>query len=147
VKGRTLLRIAAVATAAQAMAHTFGGVFGPIQPGNQMVAAVAMKTNQFDALGSSRTFWDFFIGFGLCVSVFLVLETGLLWIVAKAVDDGVTDWRPILALLMICNVAIGVLGVRFFFPATVVAPGVNLICIGIVLAKHLLAPQISPSTA
>jgi len=147
VKARTLLRIAAIITAVQAAAHTFGGVLGPIQPGNQMIAAAAMKANQFDAMGSARTFWDFFIGFGLCVSVFLVLEAGLLWNIAETVDDRVTDWRFMLILLLVCNAGIGVLGVLFFFPATVIAPGVNLICMGIVLAKLLRTFQMSASTA
>ena len=143
MRARTLLRIAAVFTAIQAVGHTFGGVLGPIQPGNQMTAAMAMKVNQFDAMGSVRTFWDFFIGFGLCISVFLLLEAGLLWIVAKTIDDRVTEWRPILQLLLMCNIALGVLGMRFFFPATLVPPAIDVVCIGGVLLKRNHAAQLS----
>ena len=141
MKTMNWLRIAAGMTAVQAVAHTFGGVLGPIQPGNQLVAAMAMKANRFDVMGNSRTFWDFFIGFGLCVSVFLVMEAGLLWMAARTIDRSVTEWRPILLLLLLGNVLIAALGVVFFFPGAAVAPGVNVICLLGVLAKGFRGRQ------
>lgn len=140
---RLLLRLAALMTAIQAVGHTFGGVLGPIKPGNQMTAVTAMRSNPFDAMGTTLTFWDAYIGFGLCVTVFLVMEAGLLWFLSNAVDQSAIDWRPLLMLVLVCNVVVAVLGVRYFFPATVVGPAINLICVGFALAR--VRPVLSAS--
>lgn len=131
---RFLLRIAAVFTAVQALGHTFGGVLGPIAPGPQTIAATAMKANAFDAFDHTRTFWDFFIGFGLCVSVFLVFEAGLLWTLGQTAPRDPSGSKAILWLLLLANIGVATLGIFFFFPAAVVSPGLNVVCVAMVLS-------------
>ena len=38
-----------------------------------------MQSTHFYIMGSSRTYWDFYVGFGLFVSVFLLLAVVLAW--------------------------------------------------------------------
>ena len=38
-----------------------------------------MRSSHFVVLGSSRTYWDFYVGFGLIISVFLLLAAVLAW--------------------------------------------------------------------
>jgi len=63
------LRIAAVLTFIHAVLHTIGGVFGDVGPGPAATAVQAMKVNQFLVMGHMRSFWDFYHGFGLGISI------------------------------------------------------------------------------
>jgi hypothetical protein len=64
LKATVLLKIASVLTFIHAALHTIGGVFGSPLPGPMSLAVSAMKTDRFDALGVSRTFWDYHMGEG-----------------------------------------------------------------------------------
>jgi hypothetical protein len=78
MKPALLLRIAAVLTSIHAVLHTIGGVFGKIGPGPATVAVQAMKMNQFLLMGHTRSFWDFYRGMGLGVTMSLTAEAVLL---------------------------------------------------------------------
>src|SRR5258707_15446098 len=43
------------------------------------VDLVSMRSTHFYIMGVSRTYWDFYVGFGLFVSVFLLLAVVLAW--------------------------------------------------------------------
>jgi len=73
------LRIASVLTLIHAALHTIGGVFGAPAPGVQQAAVAVMKANEFQVMGVMRSYWDFYRGFGLVVSVFLTLEAIVFW--------------------------------------------------------------------
>lgn len=59
------LRVASVLALIHGVLHTIGGVFGAAAPGAQAEALAVMKANRFVAMGGSRTYWDFFFGYGL----------------------------------------------------------------------------------
>jgi hypothetical protein len=67
------LRIASVRTFVHAVLHTIG-VFGKAAPGLEQTTMSAMKANPFPLMGMIRTNWDFYFGFGLAVSIFLLAE-------------------------------------------------------------------------
>jgi hypothetical protein len=60
--------------------HTFGGMSGrrSFGPASDAVLA-AMKTVRFDFNGSSVTWYGFWLGFGLTVSVYLLLAAVVAW--------------------------------------------------------------------
>ena len=80
MKATVFIRIAAVLVLIHAVLHTVGGVFGKIDSGPAAVAVEAMKANQFLAFGKVRTFWDFYRGLGLGVTIFLTIESPVLWL-------------------------------------------------------------------
>ena len=61
-----------------ALGHHFG--FRRVDPrwGADAVVA-AMRGTRFEVQGFSRTYWDFFTGFGLFVTVFLLFSAVLAW--------------------------------------------------------------------
>ncbi len=68
---RILYRIAAIILLLLTAGHTFG--FRTPDPNWRADPLIrSMQSLHFDALGSNRTYWDFFVGFGLVVSVFFV---------------------------------------------------------------------------
>jgi len=81
-----LLRIASVLTAIHFAGHTFGGMLSAPSHGQLEIATIqAMKLQQFDFMGSMRSYWDFYFGFGLMLSVTLLVQTAQLWLLATAV--------------------------------------------------------------
>lgn len=78
MKPSILYRIAAILLLLFAVGHTLG--FRQTQPQwgvDSLIAA--MRSIHFDAQGFSRTYWDFYTGFGLFVSVFMVFAAVLSW--------------------------------------------------------------------
>ena len=65
MKPTLFLRIASILTFVHCVLHTFGGVLSSPRHGAEEVAVIeAMKSHSFDVMGSMRSYWDFFFGYG-----------------------------------------------------------------------------------
>jgi len=62
------LRIAAVLTLLYCAGHTLGMPWTPVIRPQDIAVPVAMKAHQFDVTEASRTYWDFYVGFGLAIN-------------------------------------------------------------------------------
>src|SRR5690242_8302934 len=96
MKSAIFLRIAAVLALIHAILHTIGGVFGKPVPGAGEQAVAAMKANHFLLMGSLRSYWDFYIGFGLGITIFLSTEAFVFWLLASRISTEGTRLRPII---------------------------------------------------
>jgi dolichyl-phosphate-mannose--protein O-mannosyl transferase len=114
------LRIAAVLTLIHAVLHTVGGVFGSVDPGPAAVAVQAMKVNQFLLLGHVRSYWDFYRGMGLGVTIFLTAEGIIFWQLASLSQKEVWRLRPVLMTFAIAYLAFSINSYRYFFIAPVI---------------------------
>jgi hypothetical protein len=86
MKPQTLLRSASVLTLAHALLISFAGLLSGTSKNQDEVSLLsAMKALQFDAMGSLRTYWDFYLGFGLFLTLNLLLLAVLLWQLASLV--------------------------------------------------------------
>lgn len=132
------LRAASLLTMIHAVLHTAGGVFGDAPPGPASVAVAAMKANRFVFMGSTRSFWDFHLGMGLAVTIFLTGESVLMWQLASLakVDSG--RLRPMIATLLAVYAAFAFDSSRYFFVAAVAIELVIALCFAaaIVTAKE-----------
>ena len=73
-----LYRISSVLLVLFAVGHTIG--FRQVDPKWGADTAVSgMRSVSFNVLGFNRTYWDFFSGFGLFVTVFLLFGAVLAW--------------------------------------------------------------------
>jgi hypothetical protein len=129
------LRIASVLLFIQAVLHTVGGVFGKPTPGSATVAVQAMKSNQFLLTGNMRSYWDFFIGFGLAISISCAAEAIILWQLASIAKTDSQRIRPILFTFLIAYVALGINAYTFFFPGPVIAEILIVACLGLAIAN------------
>lgn len=123
------IRIAAVLTLIHAILHTIGGVFGTIDPGPEAVAVAAMKSNQFAAMGSMRTFWDFYMGLGLAATLSLTLEAIVLWMLASFSRNHANELRPILIVFALSYVVFAMISYRYFFFGPVIAELLIALCL------------------
>ena len=76
MKASMLYRIAAVLLVLFEAGHTSGFPWSDPKWG---VDIGSMRSTHFYIMGFSRTYWDFYVGFGLFVSVFLLLAVVLAW--------------------------------------------------------------------
>ena len=78
MKSSTLYRIAAVLLLLFAIGHTVG--FREPDPHWGVDALIgAMRSIHFDVLGSTRTYWDFFVAAGFTVGVLYLFAAILAW--------------------------------------------------------------------
>jgi hypothetical protein len=138
MKSSILLRIASVLTLIHAVLHTVGGLFSPPGHGpNEITVLNTMKAFQFDFVGSMRSYWDFYFGFGLIVTLFLLLDAVLLWQLASLAKSDAATARPFMLTLLAAFVAMTVLSWRYFFIAPLLVEGVIAVLIGAAYALTL----------
>ncbi len=129
MKPAIYIRVAAVLTLIHAVLHTIGGVFGSINRGPEAIAAAAMKSNQFMAMGNLRTFWDFYLGMGLAVSLFLTMESVVFWFLASLARSHASELRPILIVFAFGYLAFAIDSYRYFFLAPVMVECIIALCL------------------
>lgn len=110
-----LLRIASVISLLFALGHTAGGMKKWSPMGDNDVLK-AMTSTRFDVMGTSRSYLDFYMGFGWSLSVALLLQSVLLWQVASLARADATRLRPIIAAFALATLASGMIAWLFIFP-------------------------------
>jgi hypothetical protein len=128
------LRIASVLTLVHAALHTIGGVFGEAAPGAQQATVAVMKANEFAVMGVMRSYWDFYMGLGLVVSVFLAVEGVVFWQLGSLAKTDALRLRPILATFLVGYLCAAVVSYRYFFAAPVVTEILIAVCLGLAIA-------------
>lgn len=100
MSSRTLLRIAAVIYALFTLGHTMGAMLGDTRRGpRQAELFAAMRTYTFDVQGVSRSYWDFYRGFGFMVSVLLAFTAVLCWVLGDMSRAHPREARQVLIVL------------------------------------------------
>ena len=130
MKTSTLLRIAAVITFLYFAGHTAGIPWTPGEGPADAAVIEAMKSDHFQVLGVSRTYWDFYFGWGLMISVLFLLLAILLWQLGGLAKTDAPRLRPIIAMFLLAFITNAVLGWIYFFAI----PAVMSILIAICLA-------------
>ena len=75
----------------------------------------SMRTFEFDVSGATRTYWHFYMGFGLYISALLLLQTTLLWQLGSLALTDPAGTRPFIACLAVGNIIGTVILWRFIF--------------------------------
>ncbi len=132
-KPALFLRIAAVVTFVHAVLHTIGGVLSDPDPGPGAMAVQAMKMNQFPLLGHMRSYWDFYRGLGLGITILLTAEAILFWQLSSLAKGDAWRLRPILATFLVAYAAMAVNGYTYFFVWPVIAEIVIVACLGMAI--------------
>ncbi|MGO9438309.1 MAG: LIC_13387 family protein [Terracidiphilus sp.] len=133
------LRVASILTLIHAVLHTIGGVFGDIGPGAASIAVAAMKANTFPLMGHTRSFWDFYRGMGIGVSISLTMEGTALWLLGSVATRDATRLRPTLATFAVGYLALSVNSYTNFFLGPVIAEILIAACL--IFAIFTAKPQ------
>jgi hypothetical protein len=131
VKPTLFLRIASVLTMIHCILHTIGGVLSSPKHGSEELAVVeSMKAHTFNVMGSMRSYWDFFFGYGLGVTITLLIQSLLFWQLATISKANAVWTRPILLLFFFNFVAMSAVVWRYLF----IAPAITELLIAACLA-------------
>ncbi len=123
-----LYRIASVLLVLFAAGHTLG--FRRVDPRWGLDATIgALKTTQFQVQGFTRSYWAFYTGFGLFVTVLLVFAGILAWQLGALPKDTLRSLRVVTWALALSFVAVTFLSWRYFFIAPLVFSGVVAACL------------------
>jgi hypothetical protein len=112
MKASAFYRIAAVLMVLFDAGHTAGYPWSDPKWG---VDLGPMRSTHFDVLGFSRTYWDFYVGFGLFGTVLLLFAALLVWQLGSLPADTLASMRFIAWALPFCFAAMSVLSWRYFF--------------------------------
>ena len=142
MKTATFLRIASVLTLIHSILHTIGGVFGKPAPGVATTVAAAMRTH-FEVFGVNRSYSDFYMGFGLGITIFLTVDSILLWILASMSRHDALRLRPLIAVFALGYLAFAFNSYVFFFPIPVITELLIVACLvaAFVSSKASLPPH------
>lgn len=119
MRASLLYRIASVLLVLFAAGHTLGFRMNDPKLGAGPVIA-SLHTLHFQIQGFSRTFWDFYVGFGLFVSVFLVFAASVAWQLGSLQPEPLAIVHGIRWGLAICFAVETVLTWKFFFIVPIV---------------------------
>ena len=88
-----------------------------------------MKSIHFDVQGFSRSYWDFFVGFGLFVTVFLLLAAVVAWQLGRLDAETLARVRGIGWSLALGFVVLTFLSFRYFFILPLIFSIVIAVCL------------------
>jgi hypothetical protein len=126
MKASLLYRIAAILLLLFDAGHTSGFPWSDPTWG---VDLGSVQTTHFSVLGFSRTYWDFYVGFGLFVTVFLLLAAVLAWQLGGLSPESLASLRGTAWMFALCFVGISVLSWKYFFSIPIVFSIVITICL------------------
>jgi hypothetical protein len=127
IKTPLLYRIASVLLILFALGHTLG--FRRVDPRWGVDSIIgALRSTHFDVQGLNRTYWDFYIGFGLFVTVLLVFVALLSWQLGSLSKDSLLMMPIVTWGLAACFVLVTFLSWKYFFVVPMIFSGVITIC-------------------
>jgi hypothetical protein len=128
MKVSLIYRIASVLLMLFAVGHTLG--FRQTLPEwgvNSLVAS--MRTIHFNAQGFNRSYYDFYVGFGLFVSVLLLFASVSAWQLGGMNREALARIPGIRWSLAICFVAVTALSWMYFFLIPIIFSSVIAVCL------------------
>jgi hypothetical protein len=128
LKARALFRIAAVLIFLFDLGHSSGY---PWSDPAWNVDTAAMRSSHFPIFGFLRTYWDFYVGFGLFVSVFLLLAAILAWQLGSLPAQTMPLVRVTAWALALCFAAVTVLSWMYFFAIPIAFSIVITVCLAV----------------
>ncbi len=131
MKPSILLRIASIITLLYFAGHTAGMPWTPAAGPGELPVIGAMKTHRFQTEGFARTYWDFYVGFGVIISAFLLVQAVVLWQLGSLARTGAVQIRPVVATFLVAFVVNAILAWMFFFAVPAVMAAAIAICLGL----------------
>jgi hypothetical protein len=128
VKLPFLYRMTSVLLVLFAIGHTLG--FRQIDPSWGVDSLIsALKSTHFAVQGVDRSYWDFYTGFGLFVTVFLLFTAVLTWQLGRLPKEALSTMWILNWSLATSFMAVSILSLVYFFPVPMVFSAVIALCL------------------
>ena len=123
---------------------TVGHFMGGLQNWSPMTdnpVLESMRTVRFSVMGVDRSYLDFYLGFGHTLTVSLLSQSLLLWMLGNVARKDVALARPMIAVFIASSALSGVIAWRYIFPI----PAFCSLALCATLIVALIAAQRRPS--
>ena len=137
------LRVASTLTLLHSALHTVGGVFGKPVPGVAAATEAVMRANYFHVLGVTRSYWQFYRGMGLGVTIFLTAECIVFWLFGSLAKKHVFELRPILWVFALAYLVFAVNSYTYFFAGPVIVEILIAACLLGAIATAKAVPPLN----
>ena len=128
MKASLLFRIASVLLVLFAVGHTLG--FRRADPRWGVDSLInQLRSTRFNVQEFNRTYWDFFTGFGLFVTILLLFAAIVSWQIGGLPRESLSAMSLITWGLAICFVIVTLLSYQYFFIVPVIFSGVIAVCL------------------
>jgi hypothetical protein len=121
MKSWVWLRALAVILGLFALGHTLGTAAPKVTRGaREAVVVGAMQSYRFPMMGFDRTYWEFYRGFAITISVLMFVLAAMAWQLGEVSRRNPREALPMAVSLLVACVGLLVTGVEFFFAAPIV---------------------------
>jgi hypothetical protein len=136
------LKIASILSLLTAAGHTLGGL-SSWSPAGANDTLRDMQSFHMDVFGVSRTYYDFFMGFGHSISIYMLLQAVLLWLLAGLAKRDLRSARPFIAAFLVASFALALVSWIFIFaiPAACFALVTACLAVSYVLSLRSQRPN------
>jgi hypothetical protein len=128
MKASLLYRIASVLLILFALGHTLGFRRVDRRWGVDSIIG-ALRSTHFHVQGLNRTYWDFYTGFGLFVTVLLIFLAILSWQLGGLPKESLLAMSVVTWALGACFFGVTFLSWKYFFVIPMIFSGVITICL------------------
>jgi hypothetical protein len=129
---KLILRITAGVAAFYGVGHSSGYPWTPALGAVEKPIVEAMQNHSFDVSSFERSYWDFYVGFGILVGVALIAFAVLIWQLSAHVRSSPAVVRPLLVSLIVLYIVNAVMGWIYFFSIPAVTS--MLVVVGLIIA-------------
>ena len=132
------LRALAIVLAIFTLGHTLGTAAPKVRRGPQEAALFAeMQGFRFPIMGFQRSYWDFYRGFALVISILLIAMAVLAWQLSAISKNNPRQAFPPAVTLLVACLGLAAISWIFFFSMPMILAASALVCSGV--AVGLLA--------
>ncbi|MDB4876405.1 MAG: hypothetical protein JWM41_2851 [Gemmatimonadetes bacterium] len=121
--------VAAVLLLLFAVGHTVGFRQPPDPQWGVDALVASMRSIHFDAMGSDRTYWDFYLGSGFTIAVLYLFAAVLAWQLGGLPAETLSRLRGIGWAAALCFAAIAVVSWRYIFIVPIAFSLVIAVCL------------------
>lgn len=111
----TLLRASAIVSLLYALGHHSGNPWTPGEGAAADGVVSQMRAVSFQVEGFARSYWDFYYGFGVIITAFLVVQAAALWSLARVAQRDPVLAVPLSGALLVGALVNAGLSYRYFF--------------------------------
>jgi hypothetical protein len=136
------LRVSAIISLLFTAGHFMGGMqnWSPIADN---AVLQSMRTVRFDVMGVNRSYLDLYMGLGHSLTVSLLLQTVLLWILGNVARTHASFVRPMIAAFVVAVAVTGIIAWRYILPV----PAFFSLALCATLVMAFIAAQSSPAVS
>lgn len=134
MKPPLLLRIASMFTLLLGLGHSMGFPWTPDHTPQGAAVVEQMKNLRVDAIGFRRSYFDFYIGFGITCGLGNIIFAIVLWQLGSMAKIEPAKTRPMAATLFVAFTGFAIIDCLYFFTAPLVLTVPVVICTGLAIA-------------